>query len=149
MTVVVWIVEGTWPACVDAARRFVPEETDIVLLHVSSENIPAVAHGAYVGLFGRAEPRQDPGPELNHLAAESAATLLRAAATRLGRPCRTEERVGRVEREVLVAAEGAGLLVVARDEECTALGPKSVGHVTRSIVDRALCPVLLVWPEAT
>lgn len=147
MAVVVWIVEGTWPACVDAARAHAPENTDITLLHVSSTDVPGTAHGAYAGLMGRGHPERDPGTRLEHLAAASAEQLLHAAAERLGRGCGRTERTGRVEREVLAAAENAELLVLARDGDRTHLGPKSLGPTSRFIVDHAPCPVLLVWPE--
>jgi hypothetical protein len=52
-----------------------------------------------------------------------------------------------VEREVVAAAEGADLLVLARDGERGRPGPKSLGPATRFVVDHAPCPVLLVWPE--
>jgi nucleotide-binding universal stress UspA family protein len=57
------------------------------------------------------------------------------------------ERTGRVEREVVAAAENADLLVLARDGDRTHLGPRSLGPASRFIVDHAPCPVLLVWPE--
>jgi nucleotide-binding universal stress UspA family protein len=48
---------------------------------------------------------------------------------------------------VLAACADAGLLVLARDGDHTRLGPRSLGHATRFVVDHAPCPVLLVWPE--
>ena len=57
------------------------------------------------------------------------------------------ERRGRVEREVVAAADGAGLLILARDGDRARLGPKSLGRACRFVVDHAPCPVLLVWPE--
>ncbi|GDY30083.1 universal stress protein [Gandjariella thermophila] len=147
MAVVVWVVEGTWPACVDAARTHVPEGTDIVLLHVSGPDVPGAGHGAYAGLLGRGHPELDPGTRMERLAATSAERLLRAAAERLGRPCTRVERAGRVEREVVAAAERADLLVLARDGDRTRLGPRSLGHTSRFVVDHAPCAVLLVWPE--
>jgi nucleotide-binding universal stress UspA family protein len=148
MRVVTWIVEGTWAACVDATRRLAPDNADIVLLHVSGGDVSAAAHGAYAGLLGRG-PRRDPGPRLAELGAASAAELLEAAAQALDRPCETAERRGRVEREVIAAAEGADLLVLARDGDDTRLGPKSLGPASRFVVDHAPCPVLLVWPRKT
>jgi len=148
MRVITWIVEGTWPACVDATRRLAPDDADIVLLHVSGGDVSAAAHGAYAGLLGRG-PRRDPGPRLAALGAASAAELLEAAARALDRPCETAERHGRVEREVVAAAEGADLLVLARDGDDTRLGPKSLGPASRFVVDHAPCPVLLVWPRKT
>ncbi|MDF6043762.1 universal stress protein [Streptomyces sp. JH14] len=147
MTVIAWIVEGTWPACIDAARTHAPEGADIVLLHVTGSEVPGAAHGAYAGLLGRARPERDPGTALEHLAAASADQLLTDAAERLGRPCTRSERTGRVEREVVAAAEGADLLILARDGDHTHLGPRSLGPASRFIVDHAPCPVLLVWPD--
>ncbi|MFF7700550.1 universal stress protein [Streptomyces lydicus] len=157
MTVIAWIVEGTWPACVDAARRAAPDDSEIVLLHVTDPEVPEAAHAAYAGLLGRAHPRErrpagrwgsDPGTELEHLAADSAGELLAAAAERLGRPCRRSERFGRVEREVVAAAADAELLVLARDGDRARVGPHSLGPAGRFVVDHAPCPVLLVWPHA-
>ncbi|MFJ9823312.1 universal stress protein [Streptomyces sp. NPDC101160] len=147
MTVIVWIVEGTWPACVDAARTHAPEGADVVLLHVTGPEAPGAAHGAYAGLLGRARPDRDPGTRVEHLAAAAGEKLLAGAAERLGRPCTRTERSGRVEREVVAAAEGADLLVLARDGDRTHLGPRSLGPASRFVVDHAPCPVLLVWPE--
>ena len=56
------------------------------------------------------------------------------------------ERTGRIETEVIAAAEGAELLVLARDGDCSHLGPHSLSHASHYIVDHAPCPVLLVWP---
>ncbi|MFJ2900344.1 universal stress protein [Streptomyces sp. NPDC087218] len=147
MTVIVWIVEGTWPACVDAARTHTPANADLVLLHITGHEVPGAAHGAYAGLLGRARPDRDPGTAVEHLAAASAEHLLARAAERLGRPCARQERSGSVEREVVAAAEGADLLILARDGDRTHLGPRSLGPVGRFIIDHAPCPVLLVWPE--
>ncbi|MEU1010013.1 universal stress protein [Streptomyces sp. NPDC005890] len=147
MRVIAWLVEGTWPACVDAVRAHAPDDAEVVLLHVSGPDVPAVAHGAFAGLLGRGHREADPGDRLEALGGTSAASLLAAAAERLGRPCVREERSGRAEREVVAAAEGAGLLVLARDGDRSRLGPKSLGPAVRFAVDHAPCPVLLVWPE--
>lgn len=147
MTVIAWITEGTWAACVDAACSYAPAGAGIVLLHVTSPDVPGAAHGAYAGLLGRARPGRDPGTRLEHLAAASADQLLDAAAGRLARPCTRSARTGRVEREVVAAAEGADLLVLARDGDRSRLGPRSLGPASRFVVDHAPCPVLLVWPQ--
>ncbi|MFI7408039.1 universal stress protein [Streptomyces sp. NPDC049627] len=147
MAVVVWIVEGTWPACVDAARAHAPEDADVVLLYVTPAEVPGVAHGAFAGLLGRGRPDRDPGTRLADLAAASAGELLQAAADRLGRPCTRTRRTGRIEHEVVAAAEGADLLILARDGDRTHLGPRSLGPASRFVVDHAPCPALLVWPE--
>ncbi|GHJ42457.1 universal stress protein [Streptomyces sp. TS71-3] len=148
MAVVVWIAEGTWPACVDAARAHVREDTRVVLLHVRADEVPAVAHGAFAGLLGRGHPEDDPGARLADLGADAARDLLDAAARRLGRPCSRLVRHGRPEREVVAAAEGADLLVVGRDGDPGRLGPHSLAPAARFVVDHAPCAVLLVWPRA-
>ncbi|MFF9391678.1 universal stress protein [Streptomyces griseoluteus] len=147
MRAVVWLVEGTWPACVDAVRVHAPHAREVVLLHVSGPEVPGVAHGAFAGLMGRGRAWEtDPGDRVEALGDGSAAELLDTAAERLGRPCVREERAGRPEREVVAAAEGAGLLVLARDGDRSRLGPHSLGPAARFVVDHAPCPVLLVWP---
>jgi nucleotide-binding universal stress UspA family protein len=147
MKIIAWITEGTWPACIDAARTHTPEDADIVLLHVTPADVQGAAHGAFAGLLGRGHPERDPGTRLEHLAAASAEQLLAEAAHRLGRPCTRTERTGRIEREVVAAAESADLLVLARDGDRSHLGPRSLGPASRFIVDHCPCPVLLVWPE--
>ncbi|MGW2403620.1 universal stress protein [Streptomyces sp. NPDC001739] len=147
MKVIVWITEGTWPAGIDATRTHAPDGAAIVLLHVTPADVPGAAHGAFAGLLGRGHPERDPGTRLEQLAAASADQLLAQAERRLGRPCTRVERTGRVERAVVAAAEGADLLVLARDGDRTHLGPRSLGPASRFIVDHAPCPVLLVWPE--
>lgn len=146
MSVIVWITEGTWPACVDAALTRVAPGEDIVLLYVHDQTIAETAHGSYAGLLGRGHPERDPGTRLEHLAADSARRLLQTAADRLDRACTRVERGGRVEREVVTAAQDADLLVCARDGDPSRPGPHSLGRATRFVVDHAPCPVLLVWP---
>jgi nucleotide-binding universal stress UspA family protein len=147
MSVVLWLTEDTWQSCVDAGRWLAPPGADVVLLHVTSDDVAAAAHGAYRALMGRGHVERDPGARLEAIAAAAAAGLLDAAATRLGRAAARVERHGRVEREVVRAAVGAELLVVVRDGDLTRLGPRSLGPATRFVVDHAPCPVLLVWPE--
>ncbi|MFD7818415.1 universal stress protein [Streptomyces sp. NPDC059785] len=147
MRVIAWLVEGTWPACVDAVRAHVPRDAEVVLLHVSERGVPGLAHGAFAGLLGRGHPERDPGTRLEDLGTTSADALMEAAARRLDGPCARLERGGRVEREVVAAAAGADLLVLARDGNRDRLGPHSLGPAGRFVVDHAPCPVLLVWPE--
>jgi nucleotide-binding universal stress UspA family protein len=146
VAVVVWLTEGTWAACVDAARTFAPTR-DVALLYVTGDDVAGAAHAAYRGLLGRGHPERDPGARVEELAALAAVSLLDAAATRLGRPVTRLQRRGRAEREVVQAAQDAELLVLARDGDRTRLGPHSLGPQTRFVVDHAPCPVLLVWPE--
>ncbi|WP_151483779.1 universal stress protein [Streptomyces albicerus] len=146
MSVVVWITESTWPACVDAAHARTAEGEEIVLLYVYDEAVAETAHGAFAGLLGRGHPERDPGTRVEQLAAASARQLLQIAADRLGRPCTRMERTGRVEREVVITTQGADLLICARDGDPTRPGPHSLGPAARFVVDHAPCPVLLIWP---
>ncbi len=145
--ILVWITDQTWRAAVDAVAELAPEPSSVTLLHVTSSEPPDVAHAAYLGLLGRGPAGRDPRARIARISASSAAELLDAAAERLGRPCERIARTGRVERAVVAAAEGADLLIMARDGDRSRLGPKSLGKETRFAVDHAPCPVLLVWPE--
>jgi len=142
MAVLVWITESTWQACVDAALSVAPAGADITLLAVVDTGTTEAAHGAFSGMFGRAA--QDPAQRLTANAEAAAGRLLDAAADRLGRPAQRIQRRGRAEREVTSAAEGADMLIVARD--VAAPGPRSLGKAVRFVVDHAPCPVLLIWP---
>ena len=142
MTVLVWITEDSWAACVDAARSLAPASDDVALLHVTDTAALEAAHGAFTALLGRS--RVDPGVQLEAMADEAAEQVLTAAAGRLGRPARRVRLRGRPEHQVVGAARGAALLIVAR--EGAAAGPKSLGKAARFVVDHAACPVLLIWP---
>lgn len=133
----------------DAALSLVPvvgSPARFTLLHVTSPAAADAAHGAYRGLLGRGG--HDPGDRLEALASASAADLIEAAARRLGRECERREIQDDTERAVVAASAHADMLIVARDGERSWLGPKSLGRATRFVVDRAACPVLLIWPEA-
>ena len=145
--ILIWITEETWPATVDAALSLAPPDAAIRLLHVAPADPPDVAHAAYLGLLGRGPRGEELRPRIADISASSAAELVGAAAERLGRPCERIVRTGRPEREVVAAAAGADLLILARDGDRSRLGPKSLGKATRFAVDHAPCPVLLVWPE--
>jgi nucleotide-binding universal stress UspA family protein len=145
--VLVWVTEDTWRAAVDAVSELAPEPALVTLLHVTGTGGPDVAHAAYLGLFGRGPVDRDPRSRMADVSASSATELLAAAAERLGRPCERMARTGRTEREVVAAAAGADLLIMARDGDRSRLGPKSLGRDTRFALDHAPCPVLLVWPE--
>ena len=96
------------------------------------------------GLLGR-HPHPPPGRDpVSTASEEEAAGLLADAAGRLGRAATTTARRGRAEDEVLDAARDADVLVLARGGEPDHLGPKSVGHAERFVVDHASCAVLLV-----
>jgi nucleotide-binding universal stress UspA family protein len=147
MNVLVWLMEGTWPATVDALKKVADPAAEVTLLHVIDPGVAGSAHGAFAGLRGRGGRRPGPGIEIE--AAETAAEtrLLAAAGERLNRPSRTAIRRGRPEREVVAACQDADLLVVARDGDLRRVGPRSLAPATRFVVDHAPCGVLLVWPE--
>jgi nucleotide-binding universal stress UspA family protein len=147
MSVIIWVTEGTWRAAVDAARTLAPPGAEFTLLHVTGPEVAGAAHGAFAGLLGRGRPGRDPGDRLEELSETAAGELLAAAAELLGGPVRTVRRRGRVEQEVVRAAEDADLLICARDGDRERLGPRSLGHATRFVVDHAPCPVLVVWPQ--
>ena len=142
MTVLVWITEDSWAACVDAVHALTPAGQDVTLLHVTDTAALEAAHGAFTSLLGRS--RADPGIQLEAMAGEAAERVLTAAAERLGQPARRLQLRGRPEHQVVEAARGAALLVLAR--EGAAAGPKSLGKAARFVVDHAACPVLLIWP---
>jgi nucleotide-binding universal stress UspA family protein len=142
MTVLVWITEDAWAACVDAARALAPAGEDVTLLHVTDTAAVDAAHGAFTALLGRSGA--GPGAQVEAMAEARAAELLADAAARLGRPARQLRLRGRPEHQVVQAAGGVTLLIVAR--EGASAGPKSLGKAARFVVDHAPCPVLLIWP---
>jgi len=141
MTTVLWLVEGSWEACVDAARRL--GLADVVLVHVVDEDAAAGWSGAAAGLFGRGAARVDTAPF-----DEAGAAVLGAAVARLGGAPERRLLHGRVEPAVLDACAGAELLVCARDGDRARRGPHNLGRETRYVLDHAPCDVLLVWPGA-
>jgi nucleotide-binding universal stress UspA family protein len=149
MRIVVWVVEGTWQGCIDAAAQHFPADSSFTLLHVTPSDVTEAAGAASAGLLGRGFPGRAPTRRYDDVADDEASRLLAAAAERLGSP--DAERISRrglVEREVVLAiARGVDVLVVARDGDHTRLGPRSLGHATRFVVDHAPCAVLLVWPD--
>jgi nucleotide-binding universal stress UspA family protein len=143
MRALIWITESTWPACVDQARALLPPDAHVTLLHVAASDVEYVAGHPGPGRLGRHRP-PPPGPPVREIAETEARALLERARERLGRDAELDARRGRIEREVLEAAEGVDVLVMARDGE-PRREPKSVGHNARFVVDHAGCPVLLVW----
>ncbi len=146
MRIVVWVADGVWQAAVDQAAAVAPADAEFTLVHVVADDLGEVTRGAFAGLLGR---RYSVGADVDQELARSSEEVLAAARERLGRPAELSSRHGRVEREVVAAADGAALLVLARDGDRSRLGPHSLGPATRFVVDHAPCPVLLVWPGAT
>jgi len=147
MPVIIWVTEGTWRAAVDAARTLAPPGSEFTLLHVTGDDVAQAAHGAFAGLLGRGHRERDPGDRLEELSVTAADELLEAAGDRLGAPAAVMRRHGRLEHEVVRAAKHADLLICARDGDRERLGPRSLGHAARFVVDHAPCPVLVVWPQ--
>jgi nucleotide-binding universal stress UspA family protein len=148
MRVLVWLVQDTWRATVAEASELLPGNAEITLLHVIPTEAEDLLHGARAGLLGRRHPPPPPQePPLRAISEDAARELLAEAQSRLGRPASVQTRRGRVEREVLAAADGAELLVIARDGERSHLGPRSIGAQARFVIDHAPCRVLLVWPD--
>jgi nucleotide-binding universal stress UspA family protein len=145
MVAVVWITESTWEACVEQARGVIPNDAEVRLVHVSPSDVEdLVAEGAG-GLLGR-RPAPQPQHAVRTIAAQEARALLERARGRLSRPATLEALRGHPERELLRACAGADLLLLARDRE-PRLGPKSLSHQTRFIVDHCPCAVMLIWPQ--
>jgi len=140
MKIIALVAPATWPAVVAAVQRH--GAADVTL--VATAEPPAPLVGPPGGLMGRARPRE-PSPQLAESAADD---LLTQAATALGRAAASQVLQGPAERAVVQACTGADVLILARDGDNTRLGPASLGHQTRFIVDHAPCAVELVWPSA-
>src|SRR4051812_8764233 len=92
-TVIVWVTESTWPACIDAARAWTPAGAQVVLLHVADDEAAEVLHGAFLGLLGRGRSGpDDPEGRLEAVSAAVAAELLDAAAHPLRPPALPPQR---------------------------------------------------------
>jgi nucleotide-binding universal stress UspA family protein len=148
MRALVWITEDSWQATVAEAGATLPADADVTLLHVDDDEAQGVVRAARDALLGRqhAVPAA-PADALEAISTQAAQELLAQAAAALGRPARTAMRRGRVEREVVAAAGGMDLLILARDGELERLGPRSLGRAARFVIDHAPCRVLLIWPS--
>jgi nucleotide-binding universal stress UspA family protein len=141
MRVLVWISETGWEACVDAVKEL--DASEITLVYGPSEEAVEASRGALAGLLGR-HRRPDLEERLTGVIEEAAEALLDAAQERLGRAARRVVATDRVEHAVTEAARDADLLVLARSSRH--VGPKSIRHPARFVVDHAPCPLLLLWP---
>ena len=108
MRACVWLVEGTWQGCIDAAAGSIPADAGVVLLHVTPGDVAEAVEAAAAGRFGRAFSGHAPAAGSRRLRTRPHG-ILAAAAGRLGRPdAELVARRGRVEREVVSAvAEGS------------------------------------------
>ena len=97
--------------------------------------------------------REPPGPREQQMrqTEQEAAREILAEGLRYLAGAEALQRQGRPEREIVnAAAEWRADLVMigarAEYDEKPVIGPKSVGHVARFVLDHAPCPVLLVRP---
>ena len=141
MRVLVWITDEAWRDAVDAALPLLPDGAQLAVLCVASHEAEEAAQAPRAGLLGR-HPKPPPPSEVR-IGEQEADRLLEAAAQRAGRPVERELRRGRPEDEVVAAARGADLLVLARDGKPGPPGPKSLRPPTRFVLDHAPCAVLL------
>jgi nucleotide-binding universal stress UspA family protein len=99
-------------------------------------------------------PQSMTGPRLEKIqqAQQFAASNILEEGQRYVSGAETLQRQGRPEREIVnCAAEWkANLIIISPRSQYDAaeIGPKSVGHVARFVVDHAPCPVLLLRPLA-
>ncbi|HZO79774.1 MAG TPA: hypothetical protein VFB39_17180 [Solirubrobacteraceae bacterium] len=145
MVAVVWITETSWEACVEQARRVIPDDAEVRLVHVSPSDVEDLVDEGVGGLLGR-RPAPAPQRAVRTIAAHEAQALLEGARARLARQASLHALRGHPERELLRLCADADLLLLARDRE-PRLGPKSLSPETRFIVDHSPCAVLLVWPQ--
>ena len=128
-----WITEGGWEAVVDAIADLDPAEA--TLIHVESHDVPGPRGHRHEQVMAR----------MGDLAKEAAQALLDDAAERLGREnVWTIAHTGQPETVVMDALDGIDVLVVARDGRH--LGPHSIGHEQRWVIDHAPCTVVMAWP---
>ncbi len=146
MKIAVWVTEGTWPACVEAARDLIGSDADaeVTLIHVREGGRPAPETGLG-SLIGRGR-RQRADEQLVQLSLQAAEQMLDQAEERLGRPATTRLETGFPERVVTAAADTVDYLIIGRDGDRSRLGPNSLGKHTRFVIDHAPCRVLLIWP---
>jgi nucleotide-binding universal stress UspA family protein len=146
MRALVWIVEDSWQATVAEAAACLSPGAEVTLLHVADTEAESAMRVARHALLGRPHRSVAATGRLPAISAAAAEELLAEALRSFGRPARTQARAGRTEREVVAAAEGMDLLILARDGDCGKLGPRSLGPPARFVVDHAPCRVLLIWP---
>ncbi len=145
MVAVVWITESGWEACIEQARRMIEGDAEVRLVHVSPADVEDLVGEGVGGLLGR-RPAPPPQRAVRTIAAQEAQALLGKAQARLARHASLHALRGHPERELLRLCADADLLLLARDRE-PRLGPKSLSHQTRFIVDHSPCAVLLIWPQ--
>jgi nucleotide-binding universal stress UspA family protein len=136
----------------DAVSAFLrADQLTIGLLYVTDSG-PQEGIERQRSRFLRPQGLTGPRQEKMQQAQQFAATDILEEGQRYISSAETLQRQGRPEREIVnCAAEWtADLLIISPRTQYDAaeIGPKSVGHVARFVVDHAPCPVLLLRPLA-
>jgi hypothetical protein len=129
--VLAWITEGGWEAAIDAVKTL--QARSVTLVHVDTVDVP-----------GRGHRHEQVMERMHALAGEAALALLEDAEERLGRATTKHAEQGVAETIVYALAHDHDVLVVARDGRH--IGPHSIGHDQRWVIDHAPCTVILAWP---
>ena len=132
MRVLAWITEGGWEATIDAVKTL--RASHVTLVHVDTVDVP-----------GRGHRHSEVMERMHALAGEASLALLEDAEERLGHPTDKCAETGVAETIVYGLAQEHDVLVVARDGRH--IGPHSIGHDQRWVIDHAPCAVLLAWSE--
>jgi nucleotide-binding universal stress UspA family protein len=130
------------------------EELTISLLYVTDSAPHQEMERQRARLLRPQEPMALRREQMRQAEDMSAQDILQEGQRHLGLPVLEKvHREGRPEREIVNYAASwlADLVVLCPRSIYTgnpAIGPKSVGHVARFVLDHAPCPVLLVRPQA-
>jgi hypothetical protein len=130
--VLAWITEGGWEAAIDAVANL--NASAVTLVHVDTVDVP-----------GRGRRHDEVLQRMHALAGEAALALLEDAEERLGYEASKRTETGVAETVVHALAQEHDVLVLARDGRH--IGPHSIGHDQRWVIDHAPCTVIMAWPE--
>lgn len=130
--VLAWITEGGWEAAIDAVATL--DASSVTLVHVDTVDMP-----------GRGHRHQSVMERMHALAGEAALALLEDAEERLGYATTKRTESGVAETIVYELAQDHDVLVLARDGRH--IGPHSIGHDQRWVIDHAPCTVIVAWPD--
>jgi hypothetical protein len=130
--VLAWITEGGWEAAIDAVANL--NASEVTLVHVDTVDVP-----------GRGRRHDEVLQRMHALAGEAALALLEDAEERLGYETTKRTETGVAETIIYELAREHDVLVLARDGRH--IGPHSVGHDQRWVIDHAPCTVIMAWPE--
>lgn len=138
-----------------AATTFLKQEGQTFALLYVTDTGPhkemELQRSRFLRPYDLASPRRD---QIREVEASSAQDILLEGKRLLNQPSiETAHRIGRPEREIVnfAASWRADLIIIcprALYNEHHTIGPKSIGHVARFVLDHAPCPVLLVRQPA-